>query len=292
MIGALVTLVSLNLTLALVQAGQVAVTLPVMDASKTTPIALTSPSHGIPLGRVAHGVVSGIAGTVEANGLWVLTPTDADTLSLSTFDAQGNLVQSAGVNAYAGGGTISIAFPDYQILLGRRLLSLASAVASPRIAIIPTTGRAWDFEPYGGETGPATAPPTRGNAEAQAEKLEPQLATSFPTYEVLVTGCASPPSPDFGDFDATQMVVDAFFAVLFDAIGPARARILHESWPSQLDKAGAQTQRGQQWRGILELQHPVTHSPLSFVPVGTSLVMSVTPADATIPSDTTTFPVS
>ena len=42
MIGALVTLVSLNLTLALVEAGQVAVTLPVADASKTTPIALTT----------------------------------------------------------------------------------------------------------------------------------------------------------------------------------------------------------------------------------------------------------
>ena len=278
MIGALIAIVSLNLTLSLVQAGQVALTLPITAASQTTPIQITSAAHGIPLGRAAHGVVSGVLGTTEANGLWVLTPLDANTLALSTYTPQGLAVQSVGVNAYSGGGVVSVAFPDYSIMLGRRNVALGSAVASPRIVFVPTDGKAWDLEPYGGQ-GPAPRG-ARGSLEQQAQTTQPQLATSFPTFDVFVTGAASPPSPDFGDFDATQAIVDALFAVLFDTFGASRARVLHDGWPSQDASAGTQTQRGQRWKGRIELQHPVTKAPLSFVPHGTSLVFTVQPVNA------------
>jgi hypothetical protein len=255
MIGALVGAISLYLTTTLVGAGQVAGTFPVSGATTTSPIALTSTAHGVPLGRVVHGVVAGVGGISGASGTFILTPTDANTFTLSSYDAQGNTVASVGTGAYTSGGTISYAFPDWQILLGRQMLALGSAVASPRIVFIPTGGRAWGLEPYGGSS---LAP----SAEVTAEQLEPQLATSYPTFEIYVTGAANPPSPSFGDFDATQAVVDALYGALYDTIGPARARILRDGWPSQSASAGTQTQRGQQWMGVLEVQHPVTKFPL------------------------------
>jgi hypothetical protein len=299
MIASLVSVISLNLTLLLVQSYEVvAGTLPITGASVTTPINLTSPAHGFALGRVLHGVVTGVAGTVEANGLWVLTPVDANTLALSTFDAQGNAVSSVGVNAYLGGGQIQYAFPDGCILLGRRNVALATSVASPRIVFVPTDGKAWSLEPYGGASPnlqPASAPPVRGSAQAQAMALQPQLATEYVTFEVYVSASGpnfdNPVSPDFYDFEATQAIVHALYAVLFDASGPPRAQILHESWPSQKKEAGSTTQRGQQWCGILEMQQPVTRPPLSFVPIGTYLQITVQPENPGA-TDPVTFDVT
>ena len=279
MIGALVTVISLNMTLALVQAGQVAGSLPVTGATVATPIELESPGHGVPLGRVVHGVASGIFGTTEANGLWVLRPTDADHFALYSCSAQGILAPSVGANAYVSGGVIQYAFPDYQILLGRRNVALSTAVTSPRIVFVPTDGRAWGFEAYGGVGSPASLPNVRGSLEQQSEKTQPQLATEFTTFEVYVQGAANPPSPDFGDFDATQALVFELYSQLFDASGGARAKVLHESWPSQSKDSGTQTQRGQQWCGVVEFQQPVIKSALSFVPAGTKLTLTVIPTN-------------
>ena len=128
----------------------------------------------------------------------------------------------------------------------------------------------------------------RGTGEQQAEKLNPQLATQFATFEVYVTGAANPPQPDFGDFDATELLVQALYQVLWDGVGGARAKVLHESWPSQTGSAGSQTQRGQQWKGIVEFQMPVSEYPLSFVPPGTSLQLNIAPVNPGT-TDTTTL---
>lgn len=294
MIGALVSILSLNLTLSLVQNyGVVAGTLPVTGATVTTPIRLSSPGHGFALGRVLHGIVTGVSGTAEANGLWVLTPVDPNTFSLSTFTAQGTPVQSVGVNAYVSGGQIQYAFPDGCILLGRRNVALSTSVASPRIVFVPVDGKAWGFEPYGGagpDLQPALRPPVRGSAQQQSMMTAPQLATEFSTFEVYVTGSGpnygNALSPDFYDFDATQAIVHELYAVMFDASG-ARARVLHESWPSQKIDAGSQTQRGQQWMGVIEFQQPVSHTPAQYAPIGTFMRLTVQPinpgsGDATV----------
>jgi hypothetical protein len=258
-------------------------------------------AHGIPFASRIHGVITDVAGTTEANDLWVLTPLDADTFALSTFDAQGNPVPSVGVNAYTGGGQVQWAFPDGQILLGRRNKMLATMVATPRIVFIPTTGKAWSFETYGGADPSITpnprTPTARGSAEQQAETSEPQLATELLTFEVFVNGSApnygaSGVDPDFADFDATQAIVHALYAELFDAVGGLpRAKILQESWPSQLESQGAMTQRGQQWRGILEVQMPVRKKPITFVPIGTSGEIIVQPAHPLVPDDLTTIDI-
>jgi hypothetical protein len=284
MIGALVAILSLNLTSVLVtDYGVIAASLPVTGATATTPIELTSTGHGY--ARPVHGLVSGVTGTAEANGLWVLTPVDPNTLALSTFTAQGIPVQSVGVNAYVSGGIIQLAFPDGSILLGRRNVALATSVASPRIVFVPTDGKAWSFEPYVGAAPsitPASVPNVRGSVEQQSMTLGPQMATEFTTFEVYVSGSGpnygNELSPDFYDLDATQSIVFALYSVCFDASG-ARAKVLHESWPSQSIEAGTQTQRGQQWKGVIEFQQPVIRIPTTFVPIGTSLQITVEPVN-------------
>lgn len=298
MIGAFVSILSLNLTLSLVQDwGVVYKTLPITAATVTTPIVVTSAAHGVPLGRLIHGVVTDVVGMTEANGLWVLTPLDADTFALSTFDAQGTPVPSVGVNAYTGGGQVQWAFPDGQILLGRRNKMLATMVATPRIVMIPTRARAWGFEAYGGAA-PSIVPlpraTPRGSDEQQAMTATPQLATEFLTFEVFVNGSGpnygNELAPDFADFDATQAIVHALYAELFDATGGLpRAKILEESWPSQEERQGAQTQRGQQWRGVLEVQMPVRKVAVPFVPVGTHGEIIVQPKTPLVPDDQTTI---
>ena len=233
-------------------------------------------------------MVSGVTGTSEANGLWVLTVVDQDTFSLSTFTAQGLVTNSVGVNMYTGGGQIQYALPDGSILLGRRNLQLATSVASPRVIFIPTDGKAWNFEAYGGagpDLQPAAIPVVRGSAQQQSMTLNPQLATEFTTFEVYVHGSGpnlgDSLSPDFYDFDATQAVVFALYSVLFDASGPPRAKVLHESWPSQKIDSGTMTQRGQQWMGIVEFMQPVIRpTPTEFVPVGTYLIETIQPLNA------------
>ena len=272
MISSLVSLISLNLTLFLIQQGVVApLTLPVTNVTQTTPIQITSPGHGRV--RPLHGIVSGVTGASEANGLWILTPVDPNTLSLTTLTAQGNVTESVGVNPYTGGGVIQYAFPDGSILLGRRNVALATAVASPRIVFVPTNAIAYGFEPYVGQ---GQAFQSRGNAEQSTMKLLAQAATDFTTFEVLITGCAPTPSPDAGDFDATQALAWSLYNVLWDAVGDA-VDVKHVSWPSQSVESGTQSQRGQQLRLIVQLQQPVVIVPLQFVPVGTFIEMTVQP---------------
>lgn len=298
-IGAIVTLLSLNLTISLIQDySAVAGAFTLTNVTQTTPITITVPAHGVPPGRNVHGIISGVTGSTEANGAWVATPLDANTFALTTLTEQGILVQSVGVNPYTGGGILQYAFPDWSILLGRRNVALSSAVASPRVVFVPTTGKAWNIEPYAGAAPSIVAPgrpPARGTAEQQSMTTQPQIATEYLTFEVYVTGCGpdygQPESPDCYDFDATQRTVFALYAVMFDAFGMERCQVLRERWPSQEVEAGTVTQRGQQWAGIVQLQVPVAPVPLQFVPEGTSLVFTVEPVNPLVPDDQTTFTV-
>jgi hypothetical protein len=289
MIGALVALTSLNLTSVLVtEYDVVAKTWPITAATATTPITVTSAAHGVPLGRVVHGIVSGVEGETEANGLWVATPLDADTFALSTLSAQGEPAPSVGVNAYTTGGQLQCAFPEYAILLGRRNLALASAAATPRVIFIPCAARGWGFESYGGANPnilPAVYPNVRGSLEQQAMTLAPQIATQFPTFEVHIYGCApdygaAGPSPDYGDFDATQAIMWALYGVLFDETGGLpRCKVLRERWPSQEEGAGSMTQRGQHYAAIVEFQQGVTKVPGTFAPIGVTGQITVEPVN-------------
>ena len=274
--SALVALLSLNMTVAYVGAAEangypLPAPLQITAMTTTTPIQATSPSHNVPLGRVVHGIVTGVVGETEANGLWILTPTDNNTFTLSTLRADGLVVQSVGVNAYVSGGQIQFAFPDWSILLGRRNIAKATAPATPRIVMVPTMTAAWDYDPLGGVGQPAPFdPPTFEDENAQ---LAPQQETEPMTFDVYVSACAvdygaSQPQPDSGDFDATVQTRDLLRRVMMDACGgnSVRCRVLRGFWPSQLPAnhplaTGVDSQRGQQWCGTIEFKHPVTASP-------------------------------
>ena len=289
MLSALVALISLNLTLTLIQDyGVIAQTWTITDATTASPIVITCTAHGVPLGRVVHGIVSGVGGMPEADGLWIATPLDADRFALSTLTAQGLPQPSSGVGTYSTGGQLQAALPEWSILLGRRNLDIATSPTSPRFTFIPCAARAWDFEPYGGANPslqPAQRPPVRGSLEQQSMSLAPQLATEFPTFEVWIHGCAPDfgapgPAPDGADFDAAQALAHILYGVLFDATGGLpRARILHQDWPSQMPDSGTMTQRGQVTRLFLEMQSPVTKPPASFAPIGVTGAFTVQPVN-------------
>lgn len=291
MLASFVSLVSLNLTINLIQAGGlVAGSRTITAATATTPIQVTCASHGVAQGRQLHGIASGVVGMTELNGALIFKPIDANTLGVYKIDAQGNITPVAGTHAYVSGGTIQYAFPDFAVLLGRRNLDMSTSVAAPRIVFIPSDGRAWAFDAYGGEPPPTAIPGMPGTPEQQAAKTEPQMITDFVAFDVYVTGCAPTPDPDFGDFEATQQIVHALYEQLWN-LGQERIRVLRSTWPSQKKDAGTKTQRGQQWVGTIEVPFPVY--PLqaaSFVPLGTFLEFTVQPTNPAV-GDPITFDV-
>lgn len=291
--SATVAILSLNMTTALWSAGQIALTFPITGATVSTPITITSPNHGVPLGRNVHAVITGVVGTTELNDLtWELTPTDPNTFSVATYTAQGIPSPSVGTNAYVSGGVAEATFPDYRILLGRRWIAQNTSVVSPRIVFVPTrNNKPWDFMPYGGQ-GPAPAQ-SRGSLEQQSEAQQPLVMTKHVTFEVHITGCLATtsgetPSPDQGDFDAVEAIEDTLMTVMFDAITPPGFTVLADYWESQTDKSGSMSQRGQKHVLLVQVARPVARSPLaSFAPEGTSLVFTVEPlnpasGDATV----------
>lgn len=276
MIGALIALLSLDVTRKLVAGGIIATSLTVVGATNATPIVLeTSAPHG--LIRPSHAVVADVAGNDAANGVWVLTPTDTTHVSLSTYTPAGVPTLSVGTGTYTSGGTISIAFPDGSILLGRRNVAMNMAVTTPRIVFVPLGSPAWELDPYGGII-PSTAFPrtlASQTTEQIAMKRSRQLCTERQRFEVHVTGCASPPSPDFGDFDVTQALYQELYGSMFDLITPDRARVLSGAWTSQTTDIQSLDTRGQKWVGIVEIAQPVTDSPLSFIPSSTDGTISI-----------------
>lgn len=270
MIGALIALLSLDMTRKLVAAGLVAKTLTVIAATNATPIVITTSSaHGFQ--RPFHAEISDVAGNTAANGTWVCTPVSSTTFRLSTFSMAGAPVNSIGLGDYTSGGTVQVAFPDGSILLGRRNVAMQTSVATPRIVFVPMGSPTWSLDPYGGVIPPATLPRARASetAEQQIMKLNRQLATEQHTFEVHVTGCASPPDPDFGDFDVTQALYHALYGSLFNMVSPARAIVKSGHWVSQDESIQTLDTRGQKWVGIIEIRQPVLDNPLQFVPAST-----------------------
>ena len=283
MIGALVALLSLELTSRLVSAGLVAKTVAVTSASNTSPITVGVTAHGFV--RPTHAVVAGVLGNDAANGLWVCTPSGPDSLTLSTFDLQGKPVASVGNGSYSGGGTLKTAFPDGSILLGRRNVAMQTAVATPRIVFVPQGSPAWDYLPYGGVIPAQSGLPSRLSEKKQEQQymlLNRQLVTERQRFEVHVTGAASPPDPDFGDFDATQAVYQTLYAVMWDLISPDRAKVLGGRWSSQVDGMASLDTRGQKWIGTIEIAQPVVDNPLTFIPTSTdgTITVQFTPSPA------------
>lgn len=266
MIGALIALVSLDVCEKLVAAGIVASTLTLTGATNATPIVVqTSAPHG--LLAPGHGVVSGVTGNTAANGTWILTPTDATHLTLTSFSPQGAVVQSVGSGAYASGGLVQFALTDRRFLVGEKYRFINGA--PPRVVWAPYRSPAWVLDPYGGVIPPLSALPStiaQQTAEQITMRTSRQVMTEPTQFRVWIIAALNPPDPDFGDFDLTQSIAHQIVESMFRLL-PARYKVLGAHWTSQDPNVQKWDARGQELEMAIEILQPVTAIPLGlFVP--------------------------
>lgn len=257
---ALVAYLSLDICAKLVGLGIVTTTLTVTGASNASPIVLTSVAHG--LSEVAHVVVSGVGGNTAANGTWIATPTDANSLSLSTVSAAGVVSSSVGSGTYTSGGTMQIALVNGRVLLGRqRVVEEASA---PRIVFVPTGST---FGPKSvSNVASITGNPT---ADLVRQWQQRSIATDQTTFEVHVWGVlnAASPSPE-DDFDATETLYDQVIASTH-LLTVGRYTLGKGEWADQKPAATQWTKMGHEFVFTISLARPVLDVLLPLVPSGT-----------------------
>jgi hypothetical protein len=70
--------------------------MPIVGASNTGPIVITSPNHNLPSTYTGNVIVKGVRGNPAANGAWPVTVTDLNSFALNGSEANGD---------YTGGGT-------------------------------------------------------------------------------------------------------------------------------------------------------------------------------------------
>ncbi len=176
-------------------------TLDVLDASNTSPIVITVPANSLTIDddkigvragvKVLHVVIAGVTGNTAANNLneetlrnsaWYAVVTSPTTLALYDLDNNtGALVPSVGNGAYAGGGTVSKAFVEGAILVGREHVSENSS--PPRIVMIPMAVQ--DEAPTGFSAMTAAA---FAEGERDRQRISPPIRTDLLWWEVHVWG--------------------------------------------------------------------------------------------------------
>lgn len=265
---ALVSLISLHATTALVAAGLTvsSLTATVTGATNATPIVVTTAApHSLNEG--AHVVITGVAGNTAANNLdadgvthnaWYASAVDATRIALYSVDgATGALVPSVGSGAYTSGGTLNVAFTDQRILLGRQHSSELSY--PPRILFIPTSS---EFGPR--SISSASRVSGAPSAEQRTQVQQRSIATDTKTFQVQVWGAAATPAPD-ADFDSTE--------VLYQQIVRSAALLLpgiHTvgggEWVDQTATESQLIKAGHLFVFSLAIATPVTDRVLLYVP--------------------------
>ena len=262
-IGALVTLISLDVTNDLVGAGYVAETLPISDASNASPIVLASSA---PHGYVwpVNVVVAGATGNAAANGLWLAVPTDPTHLALYAVDAFGVQTASVGSGAYTGGATVSLALKDGRILIGRQHVYEASS--APRIVFVPLKSKWMPKSVY--TRTPASAVPS---PEQQRQWANRSIYTEAVLFEVHVWGQATPPDPEGGDFDATQVLYQQVARSLQHQ-APGSFELVDVDWTDQKATGSQLVRAGHEAVFGLVVNTPVLDliAALPYVPPGTA----------------------
>jgi hypothetical protein len=282
-IGALIALISLDVTAAMVAHGQISQSWTVAGATNATPIVVsTTVPHKVPRGVKMHAVLSGIVGNDAANGPWELTVTGDSSFSLGTYSPSGAPVASIGNGSYAGGGTIATVLDEGRILLGRKYLSVTGA--PPRVVFVPSTAPLFDFIPLGGQTLPLSSlPPTIAQMTPEQISMteSPPILTDHSRWEVTVWNAASPADPDFADFDMTRALRDQVISSCLKLISDPMCKVLGGVWESQRegDREAAWMSLGQVYKMLIEIIQPIINDPFSFVPFGTHATITVQPAN-------------
>lgn len=256
----LVTLVSLDVVNSLVGAGYVTRTLPVSAISNTTPIVLTcTADHGFtwPI----HVVISGATGNTAANGCWIAIPTDSTHLALYTMSPDGVQSAVAGSGSYSGGATVSLALTDGRILTGRQHVFEASF--APRIVFVPVSSK-WGPKSVYNRSNVQGAP----SAEQLRQNQIRSLRTETTVFETHVWGVASPPDPEGGDFDATQILYHQLVRSLH-LLAPGNYNITDGIFADQQASGSQLIRAGHEFVFEVTFDTPVLDRLLPYAPPGT-----------------------
>ena len=226
-LGALVTILSLDVVNTLVGAGYVVRTLPITDASDATPSVLTCATpHGF--NWPINVVIAGATGNTAVNGCWLAVPTSPTQFALYAVDMSGNITPVAGNAPYTGGATVSLALVDGRILMGRQHVFEASS--APRVVFVPMKSVWGPKSTY--NRSPVATSRTTPNPEAQVQNANRSIRTETPNFEVHVWGVANPPDPEGGDFDVTQMLYQQLVRTM-QHLAPGNYNITDGEWVDQ-----------------------------------------------------------
>ncbi|GAC1536339.1 MAG: hypothetical protein NVS3B10_00170 [Polyangiales bacterium] len=248
----------------------------VTGATNASPIVITtSAPHGLQTQNAV--TVAGVLGNTAANGTFQII-----ALTATTFSLDG----STGSGAYAGGGTVlgplgrisgtvallnydfvqrlaamspAVTLVDGKILLGQQHVMEQSS--APRVVFVPDFS---DWEPggpssYGGTDNRAGYPIPAGEKLLQTQQRA--IATELLQFRIHVWGIASPPDPDGGDYDATQVLYHALINT-FGSVAKARFRLFTGRWTSSSPSNAHVSNYGQEFVFAARMPTPVLDAVL------------------------------
>jgi hypothetical protein len=265
-ITALVTLLSLDITQALVNVAEMPyASFELSNATNTSPIVVTTTEpHGFNVGQSIHCVIAEVEGNEAANGTWIGTATGATTIALYSMDPYGQIQNSTGDGAYTSGGTLETAFVDGCAVVGQQ--HVAEVITAPRLIFVPmgsTFSRFSTARQGGGRTiggGPYTN-------EAKNQLLGRMLWNDKQNFMVYASGVNDPANPDT-DFDIAQLIYQQVIRSAFYLTG-GDIELTSGEWVDQLATATQLDKFGHQYRFKLTIGTPIPDYSLLFVPSGT-----------------------
>lgn len=247
------------------------------------PIVITTAyPHGVSargIGGLAC-IVSGVTGNTAANNVAtdpndrtvglnqgvLAVPTGPTTLALYGQDQDpasatvGQPIPLIGNGAWTGGGTVTPALTDGQILLG--LENVREQSAPPRIVMVPRTVSGWGVTSAGIPNGNRTA-------ERLAERSQRRTRTKSLGFDVHIWAQRQPPDAAY-DFDicntAQDRIVDSAYLLFGQQEDPGPG-----VWDDQKARDTQFIKAGHLLTFSWNLVVPVTDNALSYVPPGTTL---------------------
>lgn len=254
-------------------------------------IVTTAYPHGVST-RGIGGMACIISGTVAADNIstnpldrtvglaqGVLArpvPGQPSQLALYAQDqTTGRIVLLTKAGSWSGGGTLTPALTDGQILLGRPMIAEQSA--PPRIVLVPRTVSE-------GPDDMSMPNPRLRTAEKQAQTLQRALGSDAVTFDVHCWGQLLPVPDAAYDTDITFALSQAVKASSYLLFGQSRA-IGAGTWDSEGERKTQLIESGRLLTFALTVDVPVLDTALTFVPSGAvieSVVQSPKPETAQV----------
>lgn len=150
---------------------------------------------------------------------------------------------------------------DGGILIGRQHIKEMSS--PPKIVFVPR-GSTFNPRDFYNRSNVEGAP----SAEMKLQWAERAVHTDLTRFDVHCWGVASPPDPEGGDFDATQVLYQAVIQSV-RRLAYGSYNLLPGTWLDQAEGMGQLQKLGHWFVFGIEFQTPILDMLLSYVPSGT-----------------------